>query len=114
MDPQVSLAMPFEAYRQNLENQARLEAAEMKLDESVPGGVFLNAQGQKVNCNGEPIEQAQKQMTEQASESDYSKMSVKQLKEELERREIEAPGNVNKDQLVMMLEADDREFGSPE
>ena len=30
---------------------------EPKLDETVPGGVYINADGVKVNANGEPIKE---------------------------------------------------------
>ena len=48
--------VPYEVYRARRATEARMEAVELEMDETVPGGRYLVGD-QVVNANGEPIKE---------------------------------------------------------
>jgi hypothetical protein len=47
--------VPFEVYKSNEYSAAQAEAARLAMDKTIPGGKYVNAAGQTVDANGEPL-----------------------------------------------------------
>lgn len=103
-------AVPYEAYRAQRANEARIEAAALQMDVAPPGGLYREGD-RWVDANGNTVEAPKD--AESASPKDntaedegpYKGKSAAEMKELAEQRGLD-PGTTRKTALAALLAAD--------
>ena len=103
-------AVPYEIYRAQRANEARIEAASLQMDVAPPGGIYREGD-RWVDANGKTVEGPQP--TEPAAPKDdapedegaYKGKSAAEMKALAEQRGLD-PGTTRKSALAALLAAD--------
>lgn len=103
-DAQAIGAVPYEVYRAQRANEARMEAVALKMDEAPPGGRYREGD-RWVDANGMPLKSEERVEAVAEDEGPYAGKSYTELKEMAEERGID-PGRSRAEALTALQGAD--------